>query len=261
MAVGRISLTAELEGLDTLLANLGKALDNNEKSRVLEKALKKAVVPIKAALERTTPLGPTGNLRNAIDVKVVRYPLDGNAVGVVGFRRSGRQPSSVAAGGTVRVGPDRAFHQWWLEEGTQPRYVGTPADKPYTRKAHQRRMKSGVVADVREHEVARQGGYIASSFNRLGPFKMQQTPRVPRGGKGQRVLTEPGYPRAFFKKSSTPITIPAMSPGGSGPPPLRTAFDQTQATVAEILSRELRISLEQIWGNLSMTASPTGTIE
>jgi hypothetical protein len=262
MAIGRIELNAEIEGLNGLLRNLSQALRPDQKSRLVEKAMQKAIKPVVAALERTTPLGPTGNLRNAISSKVVRYPLDGNAVGVVGFQRSGRARSDSAAGGTVRRGPDRAFHQWWLEEGTQERFVGTLANKPYIRKAHTRRMKSGVVADVSEHRVRQQGGYIASSFKRLGPFKMQPTPRPPRGQDGQRVQTQPGYPRAFFKKSSRPITIPAMTPGGSsGQPPLRTAFDQTQATVAEILSRELRISLEQVWSNLSVSTSSTGTIE
>jgi hypothetical protein len=262
MAIGRIELNAEIEGLDALLKNLSEALRPDQKSRIVEKAMQKAIKPVVAALERVTPLGPTGNLRRAIASKVVRYPLDGNAVGVVGFQRAGRGRATSAAGGSVRIGPDRAFHQWWLEEGTQERFVGTLANKPYIRKGHTRRMKSGVVADVGEHSVRQQGGYIASSFKRLGPFKMQPTPRPPRGQEGQRVQTQPGYPNAFFKKSSTPITIPAMTPGGSGgTPPLKTAFDQTQTTVAEILSRELRISLEQVWANLSASTSARGTIE
>ena len=257
MAIGRIELNAEIEGLNALLKNLSESLRPDQKSRIVEKAMKKAIEPVVSALGRTTPLGPTGNLRRAISSKVVRYPLDGNAVGVVGFQRSGRSRSDSAAGGTVRVGPDRAFHQWWLEEGTQERFVGKLSNKPYTRKAHQRRMKSGTVAEVREHSVSGQNAYIASSFNRLGPFQMVKDPQQ-RG----RVQTEPGYQRAFFKKSKTPIQIPAMTPGGStGQPPLQTAFSQTQATVAEILSRELRISLEQVWANLSVSTSSTGTIE
>ena len=62
-----------------------------------------------------------------------------------------------------------------------------PANKPYTRKAHRRVMRSGKVVDVSQHEVARQGGYIASSFNQRGPFEFIQTPRMPRGQGGQRV--------------------------------------------------------------------------
>ena len=73
-----------------------------------------------------------------------------------------------------------------------------------------------------------------------------------------RVVTDPPYQRAFFKKSKTPITIPAMNPGGSGEPPLKTAWAQTQGTVAEILQRELRITIEQALSTLSSRS--TGTI-
>jgi len=177
-------------------------------------------------LREVSPVGPTGNLKRAVTSKVVEYGLDGVAVGIVGYRRAGRADSSSAAGGSVRAGPDRAFHQWWLERGTKERMVMKPADKPYTRLAHVRRMKSGKTVDVVTHEVKRQGGYIASSYNRLGEFRMLKTPRMPRGQKGQRVQTEPGTPQAYFKKSSTPISIPAMPVGGStGRPPLQTAFN------------------------------------
>ena len=262
MATGRIEMSAEVQGLRDLRNKLGTVLNNPRKAAVMKAALEKAIVPVVAALNRTTPLGPTGNLRRAIDSKVVSYPDDGNAVGIVGFRRAGRERSAIAlAGGTVRTGTDRGFHQWWLEEGTSERQVFAPANKPYTRKAHTRTMKSGTVAQVQSHEVARQGGYIASSFRKLGKFDFERTPRVPRGGKGQRVQTSPSYPQAFFKKSSTPITIPAMRPGGSGSPPLKTAFDLTRSTVAEILSRELRLAIEDIWSGLNTSTSGRGSIE
>lgn len=262
MATGRIELSAEIPGLRELRDKLGTLLTNDKKAAVLKKALEKAIVPVVAALNRTTPLGPTGNLRRAIDSKVVSYPADGNAVGIVGFRRAGRERSQAAiAGGSVRTGSDRGFHQYWLEEGTGERYVFTPANKPYTRKAHTRTMKSGKVAQVQSHEVARQGGYIASSFRRLGKFAFEPTPRLPRGSKGQRVQTSPAYPSAFFRKSSTPITIPAMKPGGRGAPPLKTAFAETRANVGEILSRELRLSLEAILSGLSTTTSGLGGVE
>ncbi len=113
--------------------------------------------------------------------------------------------------------------------------------------------------EVVTHEVKRQGGYIASSYNKLGEFRMLPTPRMPRGQSGQRVQTDPGTPQAFFKKSSTPISIPAMPVGGStGRPPLQTAFDQTRGQVAEILQRELRLSLEQALATL--TRSATGSV-
>jgi hypothetical protein len=260
MAVIGIRLSAEMVQLEETIERLSESFKNPKKADILEAALQKAVQPVFRRLAETTPTGPTGNLQLARDYKVVKYPLDGNAVGIVGYRRAGQARSESAAGGSVRRGPDRAFHQWWLEEGTQPRRV---ADKfsmtPYKRSAHQRVMKSGKVVDVREHTVAGQGGYIASSFNRLGSFKMQRTPRPPRGsGQPHRVQTDPAYPRAFFKKSKNPIVIPPMPVGGStGRPPLRTAFEQTQANVAEILVRELKISLAEAWNSVS---TGTGTL-
>ena len=261
MATIGIELTAEMQGLRELQDALGRVLkDNPEKARICAEALEKAVLPVELRLREVTPLGPTGNLRRAVGSKVVVYGLDGRAVGIVGYRRAGRARSESAAGGTVRTGPDRAFHQWWLENGTGPRQVNKPADKPYIRLAHTRRMRSGKVVDVMTHEVKRQGGYIASSYNRLGELEVLRTPRMARGQEGQRVQTRPGYPNAFFKKSSTPITIPAMPVGGStGQPPVATAFGQMRARVAEILLRELRLSLDEALSTVSQSA--TGSVD
>ena len=258
MPLAKITLSADIVGLQELRDKLGKVLKTPaERSKIVKKALEKAVQPIKARLEQTTPQGPTGNLHRAIASKVVEYPLDGTAVAIVGYRRAGKGGRVSARGGRVNTGPDRGYHQWWLEYGTQQRYVGTPANKPYARKAHRRVMKSGKVADIREHQVARQGGYIASSFNSLGGFNgFIPTPRMPRGQGGQRVQTDPAYPNAFFKKSSTPIQIPPMPRGGStGRPPLETAFSQTQGEVARILQQELRISIEAALATLSTSAT------
>lgn len=261
MATIGIELSVEMQGLRELQDALGRTLrDNPEKAKILAKALEKAVLPLELRLREVTPLGPTGNLRRAVDSKIVEYGLDGRAVAIVGYRRAGRATSASAAGGSVRAGPDRAFHQWWLEQGTRDRQVSKPADKPYTRLGHTRRMRSGKVVDVVTHEVKRQGGYIASSYNRLGEFEVLKTPRMPRGQAGQRVQTRDAYPNAFFRKSSTPITIPAMPVGGStGQPPLATAFREMQPRVAEILQRELRLSLEEALSALSRSA--TGSIE
>lgn len=257
MPLAKITLSADIVGLQELRDKLQNFLPPAERSKLMAAALEKAVQPVFRRLYETTPTGPTGNLLRARDYKVKEYPLDGTAVAIVGYRRAGKGGRVSAQGGRVNTGPDRGYHQWWLEYGTQERYVGTPANKPYTRKAHRRTMKSGKVADIREHQVARQGGYIASSFNSLGGFNgFIPTPRMPRGQSGQRVQTDPAYPRAFFKKSSVPIRIPPMPRGGStGRPPLETAFSQTQNQVAEILQRELRISIEAALSTLSTSAT------
>lgn len=254
MPLAKITLSADIVGLQELRDKLQNFLPREQRTKIVSEALYKAVQPIYRRLYETTPVGPTENLRKARDFKIVEYPLDGTAVAIVGYKRAARTRADSASGGRVRSGPDRAFHQWWLEYGTQSRYVGTPANKSYTRKAHRRVMKSGKVADVSQHEVARQGGYIASSFNQRGPFEFVRAPRMPRGQGGQRVQTQPA--NAFFKKSSVPIQIPPMPAGGSsGRPPVQTAFAQTQQQVAEILQRELRISLEAALSTLSTTAS------
>jgi hypothetical protein len=257
MASVGIQLNAEIVGLKEVQQALGQILTKEQKAKFLKAALEKAIAPAVQKLKDITPVGPTGNLRRAITKKVVPYPKDGNAVALVGFKRAAKDASQSAAGGKVRSGPDRARHQYWLELGTKERQISKPADKPYIRKAHTRKMKSGVVAEVQSHSVARQGGYIASSFNSLGGFEgFVPTPRMPRGQKGQRVETKPGYPRAYFKKSSTPITInPTPAGGRSGQPPLATTFEATKAQMGEILARELRLSLEQALSTVIQSAS------
>jgi hypothetical protein len=74
---------------------------------------------------------------------------------------------------------------------------------------------------------------------------------------------KPDRQHAFFKKSKTPIIIPAMKPGGiAGRPPVQTAWNQTKAQVAATLTRELRISLEAAVSTLVLrsTGSITGAL-
>jgi hypothetical protein len=275
MAVAGIEITAEMAELRQLQQDIGRLFSPADKARILKAALTKAIEPAFQALKQTTPLGPTGNLRRAVAKKIITYTKDGGAVAVLGFRRAGLAASESAAGGTVRSGPDRAFHQWWLEEGTQPRQIRLPSppkayNRPgFTRPGFERKgytmTRNGKTfrvspASVRGHSVASHlvndpnSYFYASSFNRLGPFKINKF----RAGE-TGFITEPGYPNAFFKKSRQPITIPAMPVGGSdGQPPLKTAWARTQPTVAEILQRELRLSLEQALDTLSQRS--TGTI-
>jgi len=253
-----IKITIDQQELRSMEKALGDLFPKADQARVLGAIMRKAVKPALDKLREVTPVGPTGNLLRAAKSKVVTYARDGVAVGLIGYQRAGRESSSSAAGGSVRVGPDRAFHQWWLENGTQQRVVATFSNKPYARRGHLRRIPGKPAVEVRPHVVSGQNAYIASSFNRLGPFKMQPTQRVPRGGTGQRVQTDPAYPRAFFKKSKNPITIPPVSPGGvGGRPPVETAFRESQQAVAEILQRELRLTLEQAIQTISRSSQGT----
>ena len=249
-----IEVSAEIVGLRDLQNKLRAAYSKPEAAEILEDALRDACNRVALRLREVTPEGPTGNLRRAIDFKVIAYPLDGNAVGIVGYQKAGRGRSRSARGGSVRRGPDRAFHQYWLEEGTAERVIDTRSRTPYFRKSHRRVTRSGTVAQVAGHTVLKgQGGFIASSFNRLGPFEVNPTAR---GTIPQRVETQPGYPNAFFKKSGTPIRIPPMPVGGStGRPPLATAWANKQAEVREVLARRINAELAKKWQNLSPEAA------
>jgi len=258
MAVAGVYLSLDTSELVRLQQSLGKVFDNEGLASTLAEALERALDPAARRLRENTPVGPTGNLKRAVNMKVVEYKTSGVAVGLIGYNLAGVGKTNSAAGGSVQAGPDRAFHQWWLEFGTKQRVVSKLSNKPYQRKAHQRTMKSGKVASIKAHQVSGQNAYIASSYSELGQFKMMKTPRVPRGESGQRVQTDPAYPKAFFQKSKTPIVIPAMNPGGSGEPPLRKTWNEYQGKVAERLTSELRISLERALESLTYTS--TGSV-
>jgi hypothetical protein len=258
MAVAGVNLSLDTSELLRLQESLGKVFTPEGLAATLGSAIEKALEPAKLRLRENTPAGPTGNLKRAVNMKVVEYPKSGVAVGLLGYNRAAVGKSTSAAGGTVQAGPDRAFHQWWLEFGTKQRVIAKLSNKPYQRKAHQRTMKSGKVASIKAHQVSGQNAYIASSYSELGQFKMMKTPRPPRGESGHRVQTDPAYPNAFFRKSKTPIVIPAMNPGGSGEPPLRKTWNEYQGKVAERLTSELRISLERALEALTYTS--TGSV-
>jgi hypothetical protein len=247
MAFIAISLDAsDLKAKQAALANL---FDKPGLAATLEAALEKAIQPVYQRLREVTPVGPTGNLRRAVAYKTVKYPKDGAAVGLVGYQQSTKEKGTATAG-SVRLGEKRGFHQWWIEFGTKERQVEKLAIKPYMRKSHTRRMKSGKVAVVLAHEVKKgQGAVIASSLATRGQFSIN-----PDGTKSQ--------PYAFFmkgKKGQTALRIPAVPAGGTaGRPPVQTAFNSMRSRVAEYLNRELSISLQAAISKI--TTSSTGTI-
>jgi hypothetical protein len=255
MAVAGIRIGFDFPELERIRNEL-RALGNKEaNAAILGDALEKAIFPAQLRLREVTPDGPTGNLKRAVSSKVKTYPKDGGAVALVGYERSAVGPSESAQGGSVRAGKDRAFHQWWLEFGTKPRQINRKSIKPYDRRPYTKVMKSGRVVQVQGHTVkAGQNQYIASSWNRLGEFEMEDTPRQPDGSRA--VQTKPGYPNAFFKASSTPFQIPPTPAGGvSGQPPVKTAFEDSQSKMAFILTQELRISLSRAWDALTLRDS------
>lgn len=262
MATAGIVISAnfpDLKKVGDAIRGLG---DKNFTAQTLKDALKKAIEPAKLRLRELTPVGPTGNLRAAVGAVVRVYPRDGNAVGLIGYRRANKLESSSAAGGKVRVSNasagDRANHQWLIEYGTQQRVVGRFSNKRYQRKSPTVpfvRTRMGRQETVRGkgvvHTVKGQNAYIASSFKTLGPFDLIRQ----RNG---RVQTDPPYQNAFFRKSKTPIVIAPTPVGGrAGRPPVRTAFEQSQSQVAFILQQELRISLERAISTLTYRGEGT----
>jgi HK97 gp10 family phage protein len=235
-----IIVTAKIGNLTELREKL-KQFPNVVASKLLASALRKAIKPAEAALRAVTPQGPTGNLARAVNTKVKTYTKDGAAVGLIGFNRSGKGASRSAAGGSVDAGTDRAFHQGFVEFGTKQRRIDKFSNKPY-----QRKSKKGLV-----HWVSGQNAYIASSFNRLGAFRLVKR-------NDGRVETDPAYQKAFFKKSRNPIVLNAMPRGGkSGNPPIEAAWRNSQGEVAQILSDELSVSIDDALQAVAMFMTKT----
>ena len=247
MAASYKAAQIKIEGPDLYeIRQAFKELPKNIAATVIGAGLRRAAKPGENALKGIVAQmrGPTGNLKRAIKTIVKKYPRDGAAVAVVGFVKAGTGKSKSAQGGKVQKGSDRAFHQFWLEFGTDDRYVGAQATTPYIRSARgeRKRLRKLIgkkMADEHLRATARQavkkqGGYIASSFGKLGPFVLK------RSKGGGRVQTSPSYPKAFFKKSATPIRIP----GVGAQRPVRHAYEKSKSAIAANLQGEMKKALE-----------------
>jgi hypothetical protein len=139
MATAGIVISADFPDLKEVgdaIRNLG---DKRFTAAALKEALEKAIKPAEARLRELTPVGPTGNLRAAVMSLAKAYTKNGNAVGLIGYRRTGKRGSESAAGGKVRVTSggkgDRAYHQWLIEFGTRARVVSKFSNTPYQRRS------------------------------------------------------------------------------------------------------------------------------
>jgi len=227
------------------VAQAFKEIPRNIAATCMGAAVKRAMAPCLQKLKALTPKGPTGNLFRAARIKSVKYPKSGTGVAVVGYEKAGKAPSKSAGGGSVKKGSDRGFHQFWLEKGTKNRRIETPAVMPYARssRAVNKQLRKALGAkQARElkdqvQAVRRQGGYIASSFLELGPFKFTQSKK--NLGVG-RVSTSPKSPKAFFKKSRNPIDLGPMI----AQHPVERAWDATRPEVMRSLEGEMEKALE-----------------
>lgn len=182
-------------------------------------ATRRSLKPGLEALKRTTPKGPTGNLKRAISSKVKTY-VSGNAVGLVGYVAAGSGKTKSAGGGRVMKGKDRAYHAGFLEFGTKNRIIRTSS--------------------------RRAGASVASSYNSLGPFTIARIAKRGKFAGVVRVNTRPKYPKAFFKKAprGAILSVGQMEKGGStGQPPVRTAYTTSVGAMRSQLSIEMTKSL------------------
>jgi hypothetical protein len=156
----------EMEALRKAL----REFPSNIAAKHLGAALRKGSKPAQDTLKqevRNNHRGPTGNLLRSVTTLVKTYKKTGNAVALVGFTKAGSGKTR-ATGGTVQKGKDRAFHAGFIEFGTKPR-----------------RTKNGT---------------IASSYKKLGPFKIKPIAKRGKFAGVVRVQTIPKLPKAFFKK-------------------------------------------------------------
>lgn len=193
---------------------------SNIAAKHLGSALRKASKPGLAALRsevRANQKGPTGNLRRSITTKVKTYKRSGNAVALVGFTKAGTGKST-PTGGSVQKGKDRAFHAGFLEFGTNPRY---------TKKS------------------------IASSYNRLGPFKIKPIAKRGKFAGQARVQTTPKLPKAFFKRAPAgqKVYIGRTQPEK----PIATSFKKSVGSIRSELKSGMETAIEKAGKDLANT--------
>lgn len=178
-------------------------------------ALRKALRPGMKALEARTPVGPTGNLKNAVRIKTKTYKASGSAWGAVGYGIGAKDPGETT-GGTVTRGKNRGFHAHWIEFGTKERHVRRSARNPRG---------------------------IASSYRRLGPFTLARN-------TGGRVQTSPAYPAAFFKRGkSGSVGVSTGRVFAQGP--LKRAFASSKGQMESKLRSIINSTIEKAWADLA----------
>jgi Bacteriophage HK97-gp10, putative tail-component len=236
-------------------AKLPRSLAAIAQGSGLKEAMQPALRQLKAEVSGgVVKVGPTGNLKRSVKLITKKYKKTGTGVVVVGFQKAGTGKSKSAMGGKVKKGPDRAFHQFWLEFGTSDRFAGRPAATSYTRRSRKEfvKMKAAIGAkQARElisktQKVAKQGGYIASSFNSRGPFRFGSA----KSTRGGRVSTNPKYPRAFFKKSDQPVPLGHMVAAA----PVHTAWNKTNAQVRGSMEKEMRDAIGRAYKQMEKHA-------
>lgn len=160
----------EFPELQAIRDELKARFSPSVRAKFLGAALKAATDPTAKDLKTNTKAAfgkVTGNLYRSVTSVVKRYPKTGNAVGLVGYRKSGTSKLMFSRG-NVRRGADYAYHAGLLIFGTKSR------------------------------RTKRKG--IASSYNSRGSFSIKKKAKRGKYAGSTRVRTTPKYPKAFFKK-------------------------------------------------------------
>lgn len=146
----RLKFDIEMPGLEDLRQEFRK-LPNNVAARYLESALKRAVQPLKSAIVKNTPRGPTGNLRKSIGIKARKFPKKGTAYVLVGYQNSGGEKG-------------RGYHQGLLEFGTKDR-----------------RTKSRIASSLNFPKSAPRGGFQIQTVGRgRNKGQIRTSPKPPK---------------------------------------------------------------------------------
>jgi HK97 gp10 family phage protein len=227
----RLQFEVNLPGLEELRREF-RQLPSNVAARYLGSALKKASQPLRTAIRRNTPRGPTGNLQKSVGIKAKTFPKRGTAYVIVGYQNSGGERG-------------KGYHQGLVEFGTKDRKTkGTFASSFNSR----------------------------GQFQIAKPRKLGKRPQNLFGPAGDRfaaryrarlqVKTTPKLPKAFFKRSKDGevVRLGKMPQGGrKGQPPIKAAFGQSKSSVESELKSQLERSLENAFRELAEKARRGGS--
>jgi hypothetical protein len=148
----------------------------------------------------------------ATAIKSVSYS-GGTVVVIVGYIRAGTAKTG-STGGKYRTGPDRAFHQHWIEDGTAPR-----------------RLVKSVIASSRNTT----GGYGAAYFKARG-FNAKALTLRRADSAGLATVTQVDGIVIFRPRGGTIRPVTAQHP-------MKRAFLQTADAVEDRIRAALQDAL------------------
>jgi hypothetical protein len=186
-----------------LLKDSFKTLPKTIAAKHMAAALGKAIEPGLKALRRTTPRGPTGNLKRAIRKKTKRYISSGSGVALAGFTAAPRKKAEDLKSN------QKGYHQGLVEFGTKKRFA-------------KKKSRNGLV--------------IASSYKRK-EFAITSG----RGGKLRTPKNSFFRSAPANQKELSTGQMPVG--GRFGKPPVRTAFEQTLPQMRSLLPAEMTKAL------------------